>query len=634
MASRTFVIDEIERISSKGERERLSFENGLNLLVGRPNTGKTMWLRMLDYVLGDRDAAERTLSEELAEKYDSVRVRAHVGDEELVLERRWKESGAKNKIFVDNTAISSENFSSVLLEKLGIPVLHYPQGDPYASRTWTELSLRSLYRHIYRQQLYCWGSLVERQPEGEQHACLLQFLGLGEHVYSEEYGALIQARRARIELEAQRDNFMRTQNEVSRGLLDVEDEVVGITPEAISDGIGRVDSELEDLRRRHESTLEALLADSVERMPSRVHELAEERARLLTEHTKAAAELRAAETRLSDISEYRKDIEGELGRLERARVSGRVFTGLRISNCPACDQRIGGSNDEGTNCFLCRRPLPEVQGEAEAGAKRLEVAIRQLRSERDEAEQLVEELARRHRELTREVRRASERIAELEADLDRVRQPAAAFLPPELSQLDVQAGRLEERKKHWERVRELLRRREEFASKISEIQARISELDDAVERRARQLNFESASDLLVDGLNDYLRRLNYARPGSWTQEAIDLRLGEKNFRFTVGGERWESRLGGTLTLYFLLAYQYGLLRLTREERCHYPGLAVLDMPAELPDVESVSDLEDFVLEPFVRLLGEKGMEGAQMIVAGSSFEGLEGAHRIELEHVF
>ena len=89
-----------------------------------------------------------------------------------------------------------------------------------------------------------------------------------------------------------------------------------------------------------------------------------------------------------------------------------------------------------------------------------------------------------------------------------------------------------------------------------------------------------------------------------------------------------------MTLYFLLSYQYGLLRLSRESGCNYPGLTVLDMPAELPDVESVADLENFVLVPFLRLLSEPEMKDAQVIVAGSAFTGLEGVRRIELDRVY
>lgn len=633
MPQRYFTLESIERASADLGTERLSFEPGLNLLLGRPNTGKTVWLRMLDFVLGDRDSAEEKLSEDLASKYDLLRVHAHVGDEEVTLERRWKEAGAKHKVFVDGEPIDSGHVSDVLLEKLGIPRLHYPQGNPYGPRTWPDLSWRSLYRHIYRRQSF-WGGLVERQLESEQHACILQFLGLARNVFSNEYASLVEAQKARMRLEAQRETFMRTLNQVSQDLLDIEDEVVGVTPEVISDALARIEEELVQVRARRERMLEHLLDASAQPERATVQGIGDERARLISEHEKVSEELAAADARLRGILGYHADLGTELGRLERARTSGSVFSGLRITHCPACDQPISGSNERGLSCFLCQRSLPKSGGDDATGDKRLDLAIRQLRSEHDEAARLVEELERRRRDLTRAARRLSEQIRELESNLEQVRRAAAAILPPELAQLDLQAGRLEERRKQWERIREALKRREEMASEIRRLQQRVDQLDQAVEHQAAAVDFETAGDMLCDGMNDYLTRLNEAHEDAWTQDEVHLRVSEKKFGFQVGGERWDRKLGGTLTLYFLLAYQYGLLRLSRETGCNYPGFAVLDMPAELPDVESVADLENFVLVPFVRLLSEPEMKDVQLVVAGSAFAGLQPAHRIELAHVY
>jgi hypothetical protein len=48
----------------------------------------------------------------------------------------------------------------------------------------------------------------------------------------------------------------------------------------------------------------------------------------------------------------------------------------------------------------------------------------------------------------------------------------------------------------------------------------------------------------------------------------------------------------------------------------------------------VDDKENFVVEPFIELTGSEGMEGTQFIAAGSAFENLKGANRIELKKVW
>ena len=168
----------LERKLASGETESLEFETGVNLLIGRSNTGKTKWLETFDYLLGDEsDFPLEEIEEGAPGKYISAAAHLQIGDEKsLHIERRWRERGAKTKIFVDGNGMNSKEFQQMLLQRLGIPLLNYPKGNPMSGQTWPELSFRQLLRHIYRQQLK-WGDLAEKQPISDQHACILQFLG-------------------------------------------------------------------------------------------------------------------------------------------------------------------------------------------------------------------------------------------------------------------------------------------------------------------------------------------------------------------------------------------------------------------------------------------------------------------------
>ena len=99
----------------------------------------------------------------------------------------------------------------------------------------------------------------------------------------------------------------------------------------------------------------------------------------------------------------------------------------------------------------------------------------------------------------------------------------------------------------------------------------------------------------------------------------------------MGNGTWDRKLGGTLSLYFLLAYHYALLCLTSRPECHYLGLCVIDFPAELPDIV---DEENFLVVPFIELLGREDMKASQLIIAGTGFAGLEGVHRLELLQIW
>ena len=49
----TLWVREMVRFPELGPEDRIVLTPGVNVLVGVPNTGKSRWLRMLDYVLGD-----------------------------------------------------------------------------------------------------------------------------------------------------------------------------------------------------------------------------------------------------------------------------------------------------------------------------------------------------------------------------------------------------------------------------------------------------------------------------------------------------------------------------------------------------------------------------------------------------
>jgi hypothetical protein len=152
-------IASLERRLATGNVEFLTFEPGVNVLVGRPNTGKTKWLQTFDFLLGDtgENPFEGVEEEGLAEKYTAAAADLIIGKELIRVERRWREPGAKTKIFFDGESMPARDFQQWLTRKLDIPLLSFPKGNPMSGQTWPELSFRMLLRHIYRQQRF-WGA--------------------------------------------------------------------------------------------------------------------------------------------------------------------------------------------------------------------------------------------------------------------------------------------------------------------------------------------------------------------------------------------------------------------------------------------------------------------------------------------
>jgi hypothetical protein len=178
-----------------------------------------------------------------------------------------------------------------------------------------------------------------------------------------------------------------------------------------------------------------------------------------------------------------------------------------------------------------------------------------------------------------------------------------------------------------------LNKRESIAGDIERIQGQVSDLEKELANQFKNVSFERAGDVLTDGMNTYLNVIQEIKPGSWPQLEVDFIIRDRTFAVRIGKANWQAKLGGTLTLFFLIAYHYALMTLAGNRGYHFPGLAILDFPAELNGA-SVSDSENFVLEPFVRMLGKSDQPIRQVIAAGSSFAGLKGANRIQLKKMW
>ena len=391
-ASHTLIVNELIRSPEAGPEDRLQLSPGVNVLVGPPNTGKTKWLQMLDFVFGNDDTALDAFGEDVATKYTSILARMTVAGEPWVVERRWDEGTPKNRVIMNDQATNVHGFLHMLLQRLGIPILHYPQGNPYGQRSWPELGWRSLYRHMYRRQLL-WGDISDKQYESEQHACIVQFSGLAEHLFSQEYGQRVAKEKKIIELQAQKEQFMSVLSQVSKDLLSAEEIGVGLTPQSLEAARRRIESNIEHLAQDRQALLVSLSAkvtadtNTDNEEPSRLDLLSEELARLENRHEELQLALQRTRTRLAEMHSYHSTVEQELGRLERAQKAGSVLADLKVTHCPVCDRPVPPQQADEATCYLCHRPRDT--GSTVGNTGRLDLEIDQTKAVLVEAAEMV-----------------------------------------------------------------------------------------------------------------------------------------------------------------------------------------------------------------------------------------------------
>ena len=614
------------------EEDRIEFKPGVNTLVGLPNTGKSKWMETIDFLLGDAITAEQRETDDIFVKFDSARLTATIGGDNYEVERKWKEKGSLGKVFVNGQTLALEEYQSLLLKQLGIAPFHYPQGNPYGPRSWPELGWRSLVRHMYRRQRM-WSDLADKQPVSEQHACLLQFLGIAERTFSSDLESLIDKQKQITTMEAQRRNFIETLQEISRELTDTEELSVALTPQSLSEADDRLAKEEDQLRADRARLLADLATEVAANSPAvsnGMEDLTERLVSLEAEKGSGFAALQRVLERKGELDEYRRVLSQELKRLERAVEAGNAFADLKVTHCPACDRDVHKSDSSADQCYVCKQPLLSA---TRSGAERIQFELEQLRSEADEMDELLSRLATEIDAQQQRLEVLREKIVHTQQLLRPARMVAAAILPPELGIADMSLGRLQEKRHQLERIKSSLGRRETLAKQIKDIQAEIDVLNNSVIHQTRGVDYQLVADRLSDGMNTYLNKLNKAHKDAWVVGDVAFEIGDRTFKIRVGKANWQTKLGGTLTLYFLLAYHYALMDLVRFPESHFPGLLLIDFPAEMEGA-TIADKENFVIEPFIDLMAQDGMQNCQMIAAGSSFAGLEGAKRISLSHIW
>lgn len=637
MTAKNLFVKSLTRFPTIDQSDDLTFTLGVNVIVGPPNTGKTKWLNMLDYLMGNPDRPEDAFGEDLSAKYEAIRGVFDISGEEIIIERRWKEHGTRGKVFINGQAINAGEFSSFILDKLNIPILRIPKGNPYGDNTWPELSWRMLLRHIYRQQRF-WGDFADKQPEKEQLACLLQFLGIAEHLYSEQYNSLVLKRKQIMELQGAKKQFAKILSEVSKEIINEEEVRVSPTVESLDQVIARINGTIAELQSQRDSVLRTIAdvasAESQRSNGDAFHQLSDQWSTYQTGRDKILLQLNQATQRLDELQKYKSSITAELGRLSRARIAGRIFGSLKVTHCPVCDQPVHIVGDDTDHCYLCHQPLPAEDPSGMSDEERVEFEINQLKGELQEADDLIELLSQERETVQLEALRIDETITRIEVQLKPVRRAAAAILPPEIGVLDMEVGRLQERVRQLDRIKGALNIRDELSKQIDYIQAETLKLEAEVIHQEALINFAQSADVMVAGMNTYLNSLSSNGKRLWSQGEVDATLNDRTFQVAVGGSKWSTILGGTLMLYFLVAYHYALLGLTNKEPYHYPGIAILDFPPTLEDGATVADKENYILEPFIRLLSGPSMNGTQIIAAGAAFEGLPAANRIELTRIW
>ncbi len=603
--------------------DSLEFKSGVNVIVGELNAGKTKWLQMMDFALGDAGKPEEAFDLEIAEKYDRVALVLSIGGEEVVVERRWKDPGAKTKIFANHEGMTAKQFSEFLLRKLDIPTVQLPIGNPFSDRTWPELSWREMFRHMYKQERF-WSDFAQKQADVVRAACILNFLGDAANLYPKEYGELVAKKKERDRLEAQKDVFIRVMQDIAVGVVDQQEMSVAITPVSIAETHQRLSERLHKIVAERSKALDIFDVHTTASNPSfefakrNLEDLHQELGKLESARNEAIR-------RHTELTDYSRTLEAELARFSRAKDAGSVLADLKVTHCPACDQEIRIKRYSSKQCPVCGQEHSNVD-DPSTGRRRLEFEEKQVGEELEELKKLIQELIEELRVLDEQIVATKHRIQAEKISIDSAQALSVRAIPPEIALLDQETGRITAQIQQLNRIEKALDARQEMNQKIVALEEQIAALDSQIKEAVPVVDFQALGDLIGDRMNDYLNLVNTDSLSRWRTGRVSVKLRKDTFELYLDGQPWTIRAGGTANYIIQIAYHYALFSLSASDRYNYPGLLIIDFPPHFSKAGDLRGSENYLLKPFVDLCNKKEMLGAQVIIAGRAFDNLSGAH--------
>lgn len=628
----TLVINEVWRRTQNGNVEALSLTAGVNLIVGQPNTGKTKWLETIDYLLGDAGPDPFSIASEddpISEKYDAAGLHFAIAGETHAAERRWREAGGKGKIFVDDEQYSPKEFQQFLMTKLDLPVLAVPSGNPFSGRTWPELSFRTLLRHFYRQQRM-WNNLVDKQPEDTFQSCVQYFLGLAEHLYTEDYERRVLLTNEINRLRTRRDQFADTLADIARDFLDEDPLTLSVTETSLNAAANALDEEYKIALQERETALQTALSSSeIDGQRSQIVGLTELRSELIEKLNSAQANYIKLGDRLEELQSYETALHDEAKRLKRADSAASILSDLKITHCPSCNQTVKGQSAQTDECFLCHQPLGDSEIPEELAKQRVDYERTRLAAELSEATELTAKAKSQTQDARKQIQRLETEIGDVERRLAPARQSLSALVEGSISALDNKLGAISERSKQLRRLTTIFSDKKEIEERLTVLEAELKPIYERGREISQGLDYSGRASWLENGMNDYLTAIKSLEPQSWPHQAVNLYLSASTATFRVGNRRWDVSLGGTASLYYFMAYHFGLLTLMDHKPTRMPGFSMIDFPADFAGTK-IGDSEDFVVQPFIDLLAQEGYENCQLIITGASFSSLSGVNRIDL----
>jgi hypothetical protein len=540
----------IRKLSVTGPKVRpaeIGFSQGLNVVSGLSNTGKSYIFDCINFVLGAKDppasiteSAEYSLvSLEIVEQNETVYTleRSLQGGSIGVTGGKYEEQ----KVLAPQHAKKKESISSFLLERCGIQ---------------TDGKLRKSKA----------GKLVSLTFRTFAHNFLVD-----ETSIQAKSSPILTANKANITLDTSAFKFLLTGVDDSSVIVKV-DPVVAARKIAKREVYDYLISELEEVAEKHAIDEDALnrrsedievqvesLTSSLSELSVSIHEKERDRAKFWKERRRAESSLENIEEILGRFELLRQHYNSDLTRLEFIQEGTHYFEQLEIATCPLCGTDLGQHNGHHM-CGDDKQGWQSIAAASTEEAKKIRVHLSDLES-------TVRELETEKKDAEKSFAEAASLVVDLDNEISRDIEPKVRAQKEELDKLFEERVAVNELRNTVGRLEKLRRKRAEYQE---EKRGRDEETQKE-ELPPMELNTMYLRNL-CDNISEILRKWEYE-----DTEPVEFDQRTKVMDIVVSGKQRKANGKGVRAL-MRSAFSLGLMRYCKKESKPHPRLLILDSP--------------------------------------------------------
>ncbi|MBG6105094.1 putative nucleic acid-binding Zn-ribbon protein [Micromonospora vinacea] len=555
---------ELLQVNLVGAGRDVTFNPGLNHVIGDITTGKTTFVRLIRALLG-------TMPDDLPPEVGHVQaIRGHVAlgnrtwqiyrprtttRDALVEISEEHPNPGRESIAVRLPVAGAENsYSTFLLDQLQIPAIHVPRARSEPSGANTPVTMTDWLG-------YCiiTGDELDTEVFGHKRTwrdAKRRWVFEIAYGYYEPELALLNAELRRIQLQLE---SLRHDAEVRATFLK---DTAFADPAILEFQLADRANALEEVREARR-TLGTAAGD----VPG-VQELRQTLLATRTRRADIADRLTRLEGQIKDLTDLHRQLTSQSSRLTRAIVAGEWLVDFDFIVCPRCGNDVEPARTDPHLCYLClQTPRPA------ASPSELLTEQDRIASQITETSEVIEGRRRAHERLSQQAAQLDETMAELSASLD---QRTRTFVSDRSAQIEYYSARQAEIEADIRRLREyadLLRRHQQQLQGREQLETRQEELIARI--HSRELSHTDAEDnvkALERRMLEYLRELNIPDLG----QELTVRINRDTYLPEVSGRRFDELSSQGLKTLVNIAHALAHHTVAIDRKLPLPGLLVLD----------------------------------------------------------